>query len=39
MIYDRLKQNMNLFNFELSVDDIRKIETLEKKKSLFGWYD
>ena len=36
---DRLKQNMNLFNFELSVDDIRKIETLENKKSLFGWYD
>lgn len=36
---DRLKQNINLFNFELSNDDIRKIETLEKKKSLFGWYD
>ena len=36
---DRLRQNINLFNFELSIDDIRKIETLEKKKSLFGWYD
>ena len=36
---DRLKQNINLFNFKLSIDDIRKIETLEKKKSLFGWYD
>ncbi len=36
---DRLKQNISLFNFELKREDIEKIETLENRKSLFGWYD
>ena len=36
---DRLKQNINLFNFELDKEDIKNIEKLEKGKSLFGWYD
>ena len=36
---DRLKQNISLFNFNLDKEDIEKIETLESKKSLFGWYD
>ena len=36
---DRLKQNIDLFDFELEKVDIEKIETLEKGISLFGWYD
>lgn len=36
---ERLKQNMDLFDFELTKEDIEKIETLEERKSLFGWYD
>ena len=36
---DRLKQNIDLFDFELTKEDIEKIKTLDNKKSLFGWYD
>ena len=36
---ERLKQNIDLFDFELTNEDIEKIETLDKGKSLFGWYD
>ena len=35
----RLKENIDLFDFELEKEDIKKIETLERKMSLFGWYD
>ena len=33
------KENIDLFDFELTKEDIEKIETLENKISLFGWYD
>ena len=36
---ERLKQNIDLFDFELTPKDLEKIETLDKGKSLFGWYD
>lgn len=36
---ERLKQNIDLFDFELNKEDIEKIETLENGISLFGWYD
>lgn len=36
---DRLKQNIDLFDFELTNEDIEVIRTLNKEKSLFGWYD
>ena len=36
---ERLKENIDLFDFELTKEDIEKIETLENKISLFGWYD
>ncbi len=36
---DRLRQNIDLFDFELNKEDIEKIGTLEKGESLFGWYD
>ena len=36
---DRLKQNIDLFDFELTNEDIEMIKTLNKGKSLFGWYD
>ena len=36
---ERLKQNIELFDFELNKEDIEKIETLENGISLFGWYD
>lgn len=35
---ERLKENMDIFDFELSVEDIKQLETLDKGKSLFGWY-
>ena len=35
----RLKENIDLFDFELEKEDIKKIETLERKMSLFDWYD
>ncbi len=36
---DRLKQNIDLFDFEFNKEDIEKMETLENGISLFGWYD
>ena len=36
---ERLKQNIDLFDFELTNEDIEKIETLDNGISLFGWYD
>ena len=36
---ERLKQNIDLFDFELTPKDLEKIETLDRGMSLFGWYD
>lgn len=36
---DRLKQNLDIFDFSLSDEDLKKLETLEGGRSLFGWYD
>lgn len=36
---DRLKQNLGIFDFSLSDEDLRQIQSLEGKRSLFGWYD
>ena len=35
---ERLKENIDIFDFELSDEDICRIEKLDTKKSLFGWY-
>ncbi len=35
---ERLKENQDIFDFELSDEDIKQLETLDKGKSLFGWY-
>lgn len=35
---ERLKENMDIFDFELSAEDIKQLETLDKGRSLFGWY-
>ena len=35
---ERLKENMDIFDFELSAEDIKQLEILDKGKSLFGWY-
>ena len=36
---ERLKQNIDLFDFELTNEDIEKTKTLDNGISLFGWYD
>ncbi|MDN0046335.1 aldo/keto reductase [Megasphaera hexanoica] len=36
---DRLKQNLDIFDFSLSDEDLRQIQSLEGERSLFGWYD
>jgi diketogulonate reductase-like aldo/keto reductase len=35
---DRMRKNMDIFDFELSASDIEKIKALDTQKSLFGWY-
>ncbi len=35
---DRIKSNIDLFDFELTDDDIHSIKPLDRGKSLFGWY-
>ena len=35
---DRLRENIDIFDFKLSREDIERIEKLDTKKSLFGWY-
>ena len=35
---DRMLENMNIFDFELSSEDIDKIKSLNEGKTLFGWY-
>ena len=36
---ERMIENMNVFDFELSGDDIKLIQTLDQGQSLFHWYD
>ena len=35
---ERLKENIDIFDFKLSDEDIFRIEKLDTKNSLFGWY-
>ena len=35
---ERLKENINIFDFNLANEDIEKIISLDKGKTLFGWY-
>lgn len=35
---ERLRENMGIFDFILEPSDIKEIEKLDGKKSLFGWY-
>ena len=35
---NRMIENMKIFDFELSADDMNKIKALNEGKTLFGWY-
>ena len=35
---NRIKDNINIFDFKLSYEDMSVIESMDKNKSLFGWY-
>lgn len=35
---ERMAENINVFDFSLHEDDMRKIEAMDKNESLFGWY-
>ena len=35
---ERLKENINIFDFNLTNEDIEKIKLLDNGKTLFGWY-
>lgn len=35
---NRIKENTNIFDFKLSYEDMSVIESMDKNKSLFGWY-
>ena len=35
---ERLKENISVFDFSLTNEDMTKIQTLDTGKSLFGWY-
>ena len=35
---ERMKENIDILDFNLDLEDINKIKTLDEKKSLFGWY-
>ena len=35
---ERLRENINIFDFTLSDEEMQKIGTLDKGKSLFNWY-
>ena len=35
---ERMKQNLAVFDFEISQEDMKKIEKLDGGKTLFGWY-
>ncbi len=34
----RMEENINIFDFELSADEMKRIGTMNERKSLFGWY-
>ena len=34
----RMEENLDVFSFELSVDDMAQISRLDEGRSLFGWY-
>ena len=36
---ERMIENMSVFDFELSADDMNLIQTLDQGQSLFHWYD
>lgn len=36
---DRLRQNLDIFDFTLSDEDLKALQALEGGRSLFGWYD
>lgn len=35
---ERMKQNLAVFDFEISQEDMKNIEKLDGGKTLFGWY-
>lgn len=35
---ERLKENINIFDFNLTNEDVEKIMSLDRGKTLFGWY-
>lgn len=35
---ERLKENLDIFDFSLSTDEMKEIHRLDEGKSLFGWY-
>lgn len=35
---ERMKENLNILDFQLTNDEIKEIEMLNTEKSLFGWY-
>ena len=36
---ERMKENISLFDFTLSEQEMKKISSLNENRSLFGWYD
>lgn len=36
---NRMRENLNLYDFELSKLEMEKLYSLDKNKSLFGWYE
>jgi diketogulonate reductase-like aldo/keto reductase len=35
---ERMVENLDVFGFELSADDMARIARLDEGRSLFGWY-
>lgn len=35
---ERMKENLGIFDFHLQGEDMRRIQTLDRGKTLFGWY-
>lgn len=35
----RMKENIDIFDFNLSKADMSELSQLDQNKSLFGWYD
>lgn len=35
---ERLKENLDIFDFSLTADEMKEIHTLDEGRSLFGWY-